>query len=223
MPNLPRVVSREPLPHDEAKWTKLVKVTYEDADGKSRIWESAERTTWPPATAENPDVVDGVDIVAIIRGTPGAPDPRIVLIKQFRPAVGCTVIELPAGLVDAGESVDEAAVRELREETGYVGRVSADTEASLSPSLTLYADPGFGNNNLQIVYVDVDGADAHNRDGNRRPQLEEGELVQAVFPVPLTDLFVTCRRLANEGYAIDARVGTLAEGMEMARRYLRLK
>lgn len=34
------------------------------------------------------------------------------------------VIEVPAGLVDAGESAEEAAVRELKEETGYVGVVS---------------------------------------------------------------------------------------------------
>lgn len=168
--------------------------------------------------------MDGVDIVAIVRGTKEAPAPRIVLIKQFRPAVGCTVIELPAGLVDVGESVEQAAVRELREETGYVGRVSASTAASLAPSPPLYADPGFGNNNLQIVYLDVDGADPRNQDENRRPQLEEGELVQEVFTVPLAELFTACRGFAyEEGYAIDARIGTLAEGMEMAKRYLGLQ
>jgi len=46
-----------------------------------------------------------------------------LLQKQFRPPVGKVVIEIPAGLVDAGESGDETAVRELKEETGYVGRV----------------------------------------------------------------------------------------------------
>ena len=34
------------------------------------------------------------------------------------------VIEVPAGLVDEGESAEESAVRELREETGYVGVAS---------------------------------------------------------------------------------------------------
>lgn len=31
------------------------------------------------------------------------------------------VVEVPAGLIDAGETVEECAVRELKEETGYVG------------------------------------------------------------------------------------------------------
>lgn len=43
--------------------------------------------------------------------------------KQFRPAVEKVCIEVPAGLVDEGEGVEQSAVRELREETGYVGEV----------------------------------------------------------------------------------------------------
>jgi len=50
-----------------------------------------------------------------------------VLEKQFRPPVGKVCIEIPAGLIDEGETPEEAAVRELREETGYVGDVSVSS------------------------------------------------------------------------------------------------
>lgn len=33
------------------------------------------------------------------------------------------VIEIPAGLMDPGESAEQCAIRELKEETGYVGKV----------------------------------------------------------------------------------------------------
>lgn len=205
----PRVVSREPLSPDEAKWTRLVKVTYEDNDGVGRVWESAERTTRPPPLYEGHVPVDGVDIVAILSGD----EPHIILIRQFRPAVGRVVIEVPAGLVDAGETVEEAAIRELREETGYIGTLS--TEDLTTPEL--FPDPGLGSTNLKVVHLTVDRADPANQ--NPVAQLEEGELVQEVFTVPLVSLYTTCRQLDAEGYAIDSRVGTLAEGMEMARRF----
>ena len=44
---------------------------------------------------------------------------RIVLVRQFRPAVNCVTLELPAGHVENGETPDLAARRELFEETGY--------------------------------------------------------------------------------------------------------
>lgn len=50
--------------------------------------------------------------------------PDIVLQKQYRPPLDKVVIEIPAGLIDAGETAQQAAIRELKEETGYVGVVS---------------------------------------------------------------------------------------------------
>lgn len=46
---------------------------------------------------------------------------KLVLIRQFRYAIGSVYFEIPAGVVDAGESPLEAARRELLEETGYGG------------------------------------------------------------------------------------------------------
>lgn len=71
-------------------------------------WEYAERT--------NPG--GGVMIIAV------TPDDKILFVEQFRPALDCMTIEMPAGLVgdvaeSAAEDAIEAAHRELIEETGY--------------------------------------------------------------------------------------------------------
>ena len=44
---------------------------------------------------------------------------RVVIVRQYRPAVEHHTLELPSGLVDAGETPLAAAQRELLEETGY--------------------------------------------------------------------------------------------------------
>ena len=46
------------------------------------------------------------------------PNGDIVLIKQFRPAINDYIYESPAGLIDPGETIEEALKREMFEETG---------------------------------------------------------------------------------------------------------
>ncbi len=50
---------------------------------------------------------------------PLLPDGRIMLIRQFRPAIGEMIYEIPAGRLEPGESAQECAGRELIEEIGY--------------------------------------------------------------------------------------------------------
>jgi ADP-ribose pyrophosphatase len=49
------------------------------------------------------------------------PDGRVALLRQYRHAVGRVIWEIPAGTLSPGESPDDCARRELREETGYEG------------------------------------------------------------------------------------------------------
>jgi 8-oxo-dGTP pyrophosphatase MutT (NUDIX family) len=56
---------------------------------------------------------DWVNVIAITEAG------SIVLVEQYRHPVGRTLIELPAGMIDAGETPEAAARRELLEETGH--------------------------------------------------------------------------------------------------------
>ena len=51
-------------------------------------------------------------------------DNQVVLVRQYRPGPDAGLDDLPGGMIDAGESPRDAAVRELREGTGYRGDVS---------------------------------------------------------------------------------------------------
>jgi ADP-ribose pyrophosphatase len=50
-------------------------------------------------------------------------------------------IEVPSGLIDEGESVAQSAVRELREETGYVGTIAPGERED--GGVVMWNDPGF--------------------------------------------------------------------------------
>jgi ADP-ribose pyrophosphatase len=76
-----------------------------------------DRVEHPGTGAEHPRVIiECPDWVNII---PVTPEGQLVLVRQFRFGTWSATLELPGGMVDEGESPEQAAVRELEEETGY--------------------------------------------------------------------------------------------------------
>jgi len=78
----------------------------------------------------------GVAIVPVV-------DNNVILIQQFRIAIGREVIELPAGLLEPEEEPIQCAARELEEELGYRAR-------ELVPLASFYSSVGFADERMHI-------------------------------------------------------------------------
>lgn len=82
-----------------------------------------------------------VAIVPLLEGD------KVCLIRNDRVAVGKTLIELPAGTIDPGESPQTTAQRELQEETGYVASAWRQL-----PSF--YMSPGILNERMHLFVAE---------------------------------------------------------------------
>lgn len=99
-----------------------------------------------------------------------SPDPRILLIRQYRYAANGYVYEIPAGRLDPGETPEDCAARELREETGY-------SVSDLIRLTTFYTTPGFTDEQIHLF------AASGLTEGNSRVEADE---VLDLAPVTLS-------------------------------------
>ncbi|MBF0489701.1 MAG: NUDIX hydrolase [Candidatus Omnitrophica bacterium] len=132
----------------EGQWLSVHETLCEGRDGKEIVWESIRRKK------------SSVGVVVLARLIHSN---QIILIKQYRPAIGGYILALPAGL---GFNDPAHALVELKEETGYVGKI-----VSVSPVLKTGAS--LIDDSARIICVDVDDHDPLNQ--NPVQELEPGE------------------------------------------------
>ena len=101
---------------------------------------SLETVTLPNGTVADLEVILHPGAAAVV---PLEDDGTVIMIRQYRHAVGGYIYEIPAGKLDPGESPEDCARREVKEETGY-------TISELQPLLSFYTTPGFTNEVIHI-------------------------------------------------------------------------
>ena len=128
------------------------------------------------------EVAEHAPVVVIV---PLDGDGNVLLVRQYRLPVQQSLLELPAGGIDAGESVEEAVQRELREETGQrAGR--------LERLAAFYASPGYCDE-LMHLYLATELEPS--------PLAADSDENIEVVPIPLTDALA----LVDRGQICDAK------------------
>lgn len=90
------------------------------------------------------EIVRHSGAVAVI---PITKEGKIVLVEQYRKPLDKSIIEIPAGKLEQGESPESTALRELEEETGY-------TTKKLSYVTSFYTSPGFADEIIYLYFTD---------------------------------------------------------------------
>ena len=111
---------------------------------------------------------EGVVIYPILKEDPE----KIVLIRQYRYPLGDYLYELPAGLIDAGETPDMAAIREMKEETGLSFEVYTGGDAAYRRSFFMGA--GFTDESCNAGFGYASGI-------INRKEMEDTESIQAMI------------------------------------------
>jgi 8-oxo-dGTP pyrophosphatase MutT (NUDIX family) len=171
-------------------WLRISEIDYTNEKGDPKTWEVAERTTTSEDTDSTREGADGCAIVPCLRkrGTAFI-DGELILVSQFRPPTGRYTLEFPAGLIDAGEDGMTAGLRELTEETGFVG----EAEGMLPTSCL---DPGMSRATIKMAKVFVDSERSENLEGMQKQAHEDQGLVR-VHRVPVRGMLNALNELAE--------------------------
>ncbi|WP_247005954.1 NUDIX hydrolase [Halorientalis litorea] len=133
-------------------------------------------------------------VVALADGPDGK---HLVMVDQYRPTIREQCLELPAGIVEDGESYTEAGARELREETGFEA-------AGVSLLEEFWCSTGVLRHRRGIVFAEgLEPVDA---------DLDDNEFL-TVTTVPVDDALDVARRRPANDATIEGVLLAKAEGL----------
>ncbi len=118
----------------------------EDLVSTERVYEGrvvnlrVDTVRLPSGRITTREVIEHRGAVAIVALDDEA---NVLLVNQFRSAVGEQLLELPAGTLEAGEDTRTCAFRELQEETGHVAE-------HLEELYVFYSSPGFSDERIWL-------------------------------------------------------------------------
>jgi ADP-ribose pyrophosphatase len=124
----------------------MFEISYLDMNGEQKHWQMVSRCNEPKCVTGQFGIPDAVVIVPFHKK-----ENKLVLIKEFRVAIGNYQYGFPAGLVDEGETIHQASQRELKEETGL------NVTGFLKTGPPVYSSTGITDESVSMVYVECDG------------------------------------------------------------------
>ena len=148
------------------KWLNLLEVRYIDRTGNKKSWQLASRQNEPRCLTGNYQRPDAVVIVPF-----HAVRDKLVITREYRVPLDGYEYGFPAGLVDNAESIEQAARRELMEETG----LTVSRFIKVSPPI--YSSAGMTDESVAMVYVECEGEPSNSAN-------TDSELIEILFISP---------------------------------------
>jgi ADP-ribose pyrophosphatase len=144
-------------------WLNLFNVSYMDRNGVHKNWQIASRKKEPKCVTKDFANPDAVVMVPFHKSKK-----KMVITKEYRVPLADYEYGFPAGLIDEGETIQEAAGRELKEETGL------ELTRFIKIGPCIYSSAGMTDESVSMVYIECDGVPS--TDGN-----EGSENIQVLF------------------------------------------